>query len=89
MNFITKHKTDIVKAIVAIAPPLGVSGLAYDQHKELEQYRTTVVVESEPVEVNITQPVTVRGSSHTHKEFNHSHDHEALDSRIKHLEGWH
>ena len=71
MTFLIKHKKEIIKLILAIAPILGLSGLAYEQNQELQELRTTVVIEQEPVEVNITQPVRLQehDHKHTHPEF--------------------
>lgn len=68
MSFKEIHWPAIAKIVVAVAPILGLSGLAYEQSKEIEQLRTTVVIEQEPIEVKIEQPVTVNDKKHAHPE---------------------
>ena len=72
-DFITKHRGEILRLIVIILPMFGLGGLTiHGQQKELDELRTTVVIEQEPVEVNITQPVKLSEHDHkrTHPEFN-------------------
>lgn len=99
MTFAKVHWPAIAKIVVAVAPILGLSGLAYDQNQELKQLRTTVVIEQEPIEVKIEQPVTVNDKKHTHPELkqidkNESNTNknkesiEALRQQLKELTRW-
>ena len=81
-KFIADNKAEILKAILVLLPLVGLGGLSYEQQKEIEQLRTTVVVEHEPVEVTVTQ------DKHSHPH-NHAHTHPEILKEIEELQKWH
>ena len=76
LSNILKHKKEILKAIVVLLPLVGLGGLTYEQNKELQELRTTIVIEQDPIEVHVDQ------NQHTHPK----HTHPELE---KIIQEWH
>ncbi len=66
----------VAKLVVAIAPILGLSGLAFEQNKEIQRLTTTVVIEQDPIEVHVEQA----------KQHSHAHNHKQIDENKESVE---
>lgn len=83
IEFLRKNRAEVLKLIVVLLPMLGLGGLAIEQQKELQELRTTVVVEHEPIEV------IVEKNEHTYPVHNHKHTHPEFKQLWDEIERWH
>ena len=85
MSFIAENRKQILKIIVIILPMLGLGGLAFERDAKVRELQTRVVIEQEPIEVKIEQPVPLKEHDHrhTHPEF------KQMQEQINQNSRWH